>query len=133
MSGVLFAIEFVFYLLSCLVAVVSFVYINYIFIRKSFSRISNLLISYLFYLFLLLLMFLMPRFYIVVVAYFTPSTWAYNNASISMVFWMFFVLPYFVFFNITLFIVLIIKIFRHKKPPQTESDSIEALYKLQKV
>ena len=133
MSGVRFALEFLFYLLSCLVAVVSFVYINYVFIRKSFDRIINILISYLFYFFMLLLMFFMPRFYIAIIACFPSSAWAYDDAAISLVFWMFFVLPYFVFFNITLFVVLIIKIIGPKKGLQTKSDSIEALYKLQKV
>ena len=119
MSGLRFAIEFLFYLLSCLIAVVSFIYINYVFVRKSFNSIINILISYISYFFILLLLFFLPRIYISIIARFPSSVWACDDAAISLVFWVFIVLPCFVIFNITLFIILIIKILgpkRYKKP-----------------
>ena len=126
MSGLRFAIEFLFYVLSCLIAVVLFVYINYVFARKSFNRIINILLSYISYFFLLLLMFFLPRFYISVIARFPSSVWASDDAAISLVFWVFIVLPCFVILNITLFIILIIKILGPKKDLQTKLDSTEA-------
>lgn len=126
MSGLRFAIEFLFYLLACLIAVVSFVYINYVFARKSFNSIINILISYISYFFILLLLFFLPRIYISVIALFPSSAWACDDAAISLVFWVFLVLPCFVILNITLFIILIIKILGPKKELQTKSDSAEA-------
>lgn len=126
MSGLRFAIEFLFYLLSCLIAVVSFVYINYVFVRKSFNSIINILISYISYFFMLLFMFFLPRIYISIIACFPSSAWACDDAAISLVFWIFGVLPNFVILNITLFIILIIKILGPKKALQTKSDSAEA-------
>ena len=115
MSGLRFLIEFLFYLQSCLIAVVSFVYINYVFVSKSFNSIINILISYLSYFFILLVMFFLPRIYIDIIACFPSSTWACDDAAISLVFWVFLVLPCYVIFNITLFIILIIKILGPKK------------------
>ena len=126
MSGLRFAIEFLFYILSCLIAVVSFVYINYVFVRKSFNSIINILISYISYFFMLLLLFFLPRIYISIIARFPSSVWACDDAAISLVFWVFFVLPCFVILNITLFIILIIKILGPKKELQTKSDSADA-------
>ena len=110
MSGLRFAIEFLFYLLSCLIAVVSFVYINYVFVRKSFNSIIIILIYYIFYFIMLLWFFLLPRNYIDFIACFPSSAWACDDAAISLIFWVFLVLPCYVIFNITLFIILIIKI-----------------------
>jgi len=125
MSGLRFVIEFLFYLLSCLIAVVSFVYINYVFVRKSFSNIIIILISYIFYFCILLLLFFLPRVYIDIIACFPSSAWACDDAAISLVFWVFLVLPCYVIFNITLFIILIIKILGPKKELQTKSDSAD--------
>jgi hypothetical protein len=110
MSGLRFAIEFLFYLLSCLIAVVSSAYINYVFVRKSFNSIINILTSYISYFFMLLFMFFLPRIYISIIACFPSSAWACDDAAISLVFWIFGVLPSFVISNIALFIILIIKI-----------------------
>jgi len=126
MAGLRFVIEFLFYLLSCLIAVVSFVYINYVFIRKSFNSIIRILISYILYFFMLLWFFLLPRMYIDIIACFPSSAWACDDAAISLIFWVFFVLPWFVILNITLFIILIIKILGPKKARQTKLDSADA-------
>ena len=131
MSGLRFIIEFVYYLMSCLIAIVSFVYINYVFVRKSFNknrinRIIKILIWYIACFFMLLLMFFLPRFYICIIACFPSSAWACDDAAISLIFWVFLVLPCYVIFNITLFIILIIKILSPKKELQTKSDSAEA-------
>ena len=126
MSKLRFAIEFLFYFLSCWFAVVSFVYINYAFIKKSFSNIISVLISYIFYFFMLLLSFLVPRVYISIIACFPSSAWACDDAGISLIFWVFFVLPCFVLSNVALFIILIIKILGPKKAPQTKPDSPDA-------
>ncbi len=115
MSGLRFAIEFLFYVLSCLIAVVSFVYINYVFARKSFDSIINILLSYISYFLILLLLFFLPRIYIGIIALFPSSAWACDDAAISSVFWVFLVLPCFVIFNITLFVILIVKILEPKK------------------
>jgi len=125
MSGLRFAIEFLFYLLSCLVSIVSFVYINYVFVRKSFNSIIIILISYIFYFIILLWFFLLPREYIDIIACFPSSAWACDDAAISLIFWVFLVLPCYVILNITLFIILIIKILAPKKALQTKSDSAE--------
>jgi len=127
MAGLRFVIEFLFYLLSCLIAVVSFVYINYVFIRKSFNSIIRILISYILYFFMLLWFFLLPRMYIDIIACFPSSAWACDDAAISLIFWVFFVLPWFVILNITLFIILIIKILGPKKARQTKLDTTLAL------
>ena len=103
MSGSRFAIEFLFYLLSCLIAIISFVYINYVFARKSFSSIINVLISYIFYFIMLLWFFLLPRIYIDIIACFPSSAWACDDAAISLIFWVFLVFPCYVILNITLF------------------------------
>ena len=126
MSGLRFAIEFLFYLQSCLIAVVSFIYINYVFARKSFNIIIIILIYYISYFFMLLLMFFLPRIYISIIACLPSSAWACDDAAITLVFWVFFVLPCFVILNITLFIILIIKILGPKKALQTKSASAEA-------
>ena len=114
--------EFLFYVLSCLIAVVLFVYINYVFARKSFNSIINILISYILYFSNLLLLFFLPRIYISAIALFPSSAWACDDAAISLVFWVFLVLPCFVISNITLFIILIIKILGPKedKKPTAE-------------
>lgn len=122
MSGLRFAIEFLFYVLSCLIAVVSFVYINYVFARKSFNRIINILISYISYFFMLLLLFFLPRIYISIIACFPSSAWACDDAAISLVFWVFLVLPCFIILNITLFIILIIKILGPKKDKKPKDE-----------
>ncbi len=115
MSGLRFIIEFVFYLMSCLIAIVSFVYINYVFVRKSFNRnrinrIIKILIWYIACFLLLLFILFLPHFYIGIIACFPSSAWACDDAAISLIFWVFLVLPCYVIFNITLFIILIIKI-----------------------
>jgi hypothetical protein len=126
MSGLRFVIEFLFYLLTCLIAVVSFVYINYVFARKSFYGIIQILMFYALYLLMLLLMFFLPRFYISVIACFPSSVWASDHAAISLVFWALLVLPCFVILNITLFIILIVKILGPKKELQPKSASADA-------
>ena len=122
MSGLRFAIEFLFYLLACLIAVVSFVYINYVFARKSFNSIINILISYISYFFILLLMLFLPYFYLGISSFFPSSIFSSDDAAISLVFWMFFVLPSFVILNITLFIILIIKILALKKDKKPKAE-----------
>ena len=95
MSGLRFATEFLFYLLSCLIAVVSFIYINYVFVKKSFNSVINILTSYILYFFILLSLFFLPCIYISVIARFPSSVWASDDAAISLVFWVFLVLPCF--------------------------------------
>jgi hypothetical protein len=125
MSGLRFAIEFSLYLLSCLIANVSFVYINYVFVRKSFNSIIIILIYYIFYFIILLCFFPLPLWYIFISACFPSSVFACNDAAISLIFWVFFVLPCYAFFNITLFIILIVKILGPKKALQTKPDSAD--------
>ena len=115
MSDLRFIIEFIFYLLSCLIAVASFIYINYLFARKSFSNIINILKTYIFYFFILLLMLFLPIFYIRISACFPSSPFACDDAAISFVFWVFGVLPCYIIFNVTLFIILIMKILALEK------------------
>ena len=122
MSGLRFAIEFLFYLLACLIAVVSFVYINYVFVRKSFNSVINILISYISYFFILLLMLFIPYFYIHISSRFPSSIFSSDDAAISLVFWVFLVLPCFVILNITLFIILIIKILAPKKDKKAKAE-----------
>ncbi len=119
-------IEFIFYLLSCLIAVCSFLCINYVFARKSFSNIISIIISYIIYFFMLLVLFFLPRIYISVISCFPSSAWACDDAGISLIFWVFYVLPCYVILNIALFIILIIKILGPKKELQTKSDSAGA-------
>ena len=119
-------IEFLSYLLSCLISVVSFVYINYVFARKSFSRITNIFIYYMSCSFMLLFMLFLPRFYILISARFPSSIFACDDAAISLVFWMFGVLPCFLILNITLFIILIIKILGPKKELKNKSNFADA-------
>jgi hypothetical protein len=126
MPGLRLEIEFSLYLLSCLIAIVSFVYINYAFAKKPFNRIINILTSYIGYFFKLLLMFFLPWIYIVIIARFPSSAWACNDAAVSLMPWFFIVLPCFIIFNITLFIILIIKILWPKKERQPKLDSADA-------
>lgn len=126
MSGLRFAIEFSLYLLSCLIAIGSFIYINYSFARKSFHNIISVLKFYIFYFCMLFVVFFLPHIYIGIIACFPSSAWASNDAAISLVFWMCFVLPCFSISHVTLFIILIIKILSPKKELQTKSDSADA-------
>jgi hypothetical protein len=71
-------------------------------------------------------MFFLPRIYISIIACFPSSAWACDDAAISLVFWVFLVLPCYVIYNITLFIILIIKILLPKKALHTKSGSAEA-------
>ncbi len=59
---------------------------------------------------LLLFMFLLPIFYINIARRFPSSIFACDDAAISLVFWVFIVLPCFVISNIALFIILLIKL-----------------------
>ncbi len=122
MSGLRFAIEFSIYVLACLIAVVSFVYINYVFIRKSFYSIINILISYIFYFFMLPLVLFLPIFYIRISRCFPSSIFSCDDFGIILVFWYFIVLPLFVASNISLFIILIIKILAPKKDKKPKND-----------
>ena len=71
---------------------------------------------------MLLLLFFLPRIYISAIALFPSSAWACDDAAISLVVWVFLVLPCFVIFNITLFIILIIKILA---PPKKKDKKAE--------
>jgi hypothetical protein len=115
MSGLRFAIEFSGYLGTCGIATGSFICINVAFAWKSFNRIIKILIWYIFSFFLLLFTLFLPILYIHIAGRFPSSIFACNDAAISLVFWVFFVLPSFVISNIGLFIILIIKILRPKK------------------
>ncbi len=132
MSGLRFAIEFLLYLATCLIAASSFMFINVVFALKSFNRnrIKRIIMILIWYIACFLLHFLilfLPFFYIDIIRRFPSSAWACDDAAISMIFWMFFVLPCYVILNITLFIILIIKILTGpKKKLQTKSDSADA-------
>ena len=71
---------------------------------------------------MLLLMSFLPRIYISIIARFPSSAWACDDAAITLVFWVFFVLPCFVILNITLFIILIIKILGPKKDKKPKDE-----------
>jgi exodeoxyribonuclease VII large subunit len=75
-----------------------------------FYRIIKILIWYTACFLLLLFMFYLPILYIDIVRRFPSSIFACDDAAISLVFWVFFVLPSFVISNIALFFILIIKI-----------------------
>lgn len=75
---------------------------------------------------MLFLLFFLPHMYIGIIACFPSSAWACDDAAISLVFWMCFVLPCFAISHVTLFIILIIKILSPKKELQTQSDSADA-------
>ncbi len=115
MSGLRFANEFSSYLLICLIATVSFICINVAFAWKSFDRIIKILTWYIYSFFLLLFTLFLPILYIDIVRRFPSSIFACDDAAISLVFWVFFVLPSFVISNIGLFIILIIRILGPKK------------------
>ena len=110
MSGLQFAIEFSLYLLSCLFAIGLFGYINFVFARKSLKRRFNIFVSYICYSLGLLLIVFIPYCYLGISVRFPSSVFACDDAAISLIFWVFLVLPCYVIFNITLFIILIIKI-----------------------
>jgi len=61
---------------------------------------------------LLLFMLFLPILYINIVRCFPSSIFAPDDAAISLVLWVFYVLPSFVISNIALFIILIVKILR---------------------
>lgn len=73
-------------------------------------RIVKILIWYIACFLLLLFMFFLPILYIDIARRFPSSIFACDDAAISGVFWVFFVLPSFVISDIVLFIILIIKI-----------------------
>jgi len=74
---------------------------------------------------MLLCFFELPRCYIAISACFPSSIWADENAAISLVFWFFLVQPCYAIFNITLFIILIVKILGPKKDKKPKDEQKE--------
>ncbi len=105
-----FEIEFGFFLLLCLLAEVLFVHINYRFIRKKFGRRKDILISGIGYFFKMLGAAFMPVLDILISSSIPFSNWACNDAAIGGFVGIILVAPGFVLFNITLFIILIIRL-----------------------
>jgi hypothetical protein len=64
-------------------------------------------------------MLFLPRIYIIIIARFPSSAWACDDAAISLIFWMFIVIPCYVILNISLFIILIIRILMGPKKAAT--------------
>jgi hypothetical protein len=123
MSELQFAIELSIYFLTFLVAIVFFVFINFIFARTSVKDRFNILGKYIGCFFLLLFTLFLPFIYVGVSSQFPFSIWSDDDAAICGLFWVLIMIPVFLIFNIILFVIFIIKILKGPKERELQTNS----------